>query len=65
MDDRGLTNLNVNISNAVTKYQAFYMIRILDESSQFAKESRAAAEAEYAGATRRYDEAKRLFRLLS
>ena len=36
-----------NISNAVTKYQAFYMVRILDDSNQFAKESRAAATAEY------------------
>jgi hypothetical protein len=64
-DDRLLTDFNLDISNAVTKYQAFYMVRILDESSQFAKESRAAAAAEYAGATRRYGEAKRLFRLLS
>ena len=40
----------MDISNAVTKYQAFYMARILDESSQFAKESRAAASAEYAQA---------------
>ena len=64
-DDRQLTDLNVDISNAVTHYQAFYMVRILDESSQFAKESRAAATAEYQGATRRYEEAKRLFRRLN
>ena len=64
-DDRALTDLNLDISNAVTKYQAFYMIRMLDDSSQFAKESRAAAAAEFAGATRRYDEAKRLFRRIS
>lgn len=61
--DRALTDLNLDISNAVTKYQAFYMIRILD--NQFAKDSRAAAEAEYQGATRRYEEARRLFRRLS
>lgn len=60
--DRTLTDLNVTISNAVTKYDAFYMVRILDESSQFAKESRAAATAEYEGGNRRYEEAKRLFR---
>jgi hypothetical protein len=64
-EDRALTDLNLDISNAATKYQAFYMIRILDESSRFAKESRAAAAAEYAGASRRYEEAKRLFRRLS
>ena len=64
-NDRQLTDLNVDINNAVTRYQAFYMVRILDESNQFAKESRAAATAEYQGATRRYEEAKRLFRRLN
>lgn len=59
--DRTLTELNLSISNALTKYQAFYMVRILDESSQFAKESRAAATAEYQGASRRYEQAKRIF----
>lgn len=62
-DDRALTDLNLAISNAVTKYSAFYMVRIVD--GQFAKESRAAAEAEYQGATRRYEQAKRLFRRLN
>lgn len=62
--DRALTDLNVDISNAVTKYQAFYMVRILDDSSPFAKESRAAATAEYQGAHRRYEEAARLLRRL-
>lgn len=60
--DRTLTDFNVTVSNAVTKYQAFYMIRILDAGSQFAKESRDAASAEYDGASRRYEEAKRLLR---
>ena len=64
-DDRSLTSLNVDINNAVTHYQAFYMVRILDDSSQFAKESRAAATAEYDGANRRYEDAKRLFRRLN
>ena len=64
-DDTTLTELNLDMHNAVTKYQAFYMVRILDESNQFAKESRAAANAEYTGATRRYQEAKRLFRQIS
>jgi hypothetical protein len=64
-NDRVLTDLNVDIHNAVTKYQAFYMIRILDESSQFADTSRAAAKAEFEGAHRRYEEARQLYRRLS
>ena len=59
--DRTLTDLNVNISNALTRYQAFYMVRVLDDGEQFARESRLAATAEYQGASRRYDEAKRIF----
>ena len=62
-EDRALTDLNVDISNAVTKYEAFYMIRVSD--GQFAKETRAAADAEYQGASRRYEEARRLFRRLN
>jgi hypothetical protein len=64
-DDRSLTSLNVTINNAVTHYQAFYMVRILDDASEFAKKSRAAATAEYEGANRRYEEAARLFRRLN
>ena len=59
--DRTLTDLNVTISNALTRYQAFYMVRVLDDGEQFARESRLAATAEYQGASRRYDEAKRIF----
>ena len=59
--DRTLTDLNVNISNALTRYQAFYMVRVLDDGEQFARESRLAATAEYQGASRRYNEAKRIF----
>ena len=62
--DRHLTDLNVDISNAVSRYEAFYLVRILDESSPFAKESRAAAAAEYQGGNRRYEEARRLLRRL-
>jgi hypothetical protein len=64
-DDRRLTSLNVNISNALTKYQAFYMVRILDDSSQFAKQSRDAATAEYDGGHRNYEEARQIFRRLN
>jgi hypothetical protein len=64
-NDRALTDLNVDISNAVTHYQAFYMVRILDESSQFAETSRAAAKSEFVNANRRYEEARRLYRRLN
>ncbi|HET7695822.1 MAG TPA: hypothetical protein VFK57_08955 [Vicinamibacterales bacterium] len=63
--DRPLTDLNLDISNALTKYEAFYMLGPVDASSRFARESRAAATAEYEGGNRRYEEAKRLFRRLN
>ena len=63
-DDRALTSLNMKINNAVTKYQAFYMVRILDEPNQFAKKSRAAATAEYEGGNRHYEDASQLYRRL-
>lgn len=63
-DDRVLTDLNVDISNAVTGYQAFYMIRILDDSNQFAETSRTAARTEFDKANRRYEEARRLYQRL-
>ena len=62
--DRALTDLNVDINNAVTHYQAFYMVRILDESHPYAAQSRTAAEAELTGASRRYEEARSLYRRL-
>jgi hypothetical protein len=60
--DRALTDLNVSISNAVTKYEAFYMVRVTD--GQFAAETRAAAAAELQGASRRYQEARSSYRRL-
>jgi hypothetical protein len=63
-NDRALTDLNVDINNAVTHYQAFYMVRILDESHPYAAQSRSAAEAELAGASRRHEEARSLYRRL-
>jgi hypothetical protein len=62
--DRALTDLNVDISNAVTSYQAFYMVRILDQDSQFAETSRTAAKSEFVNANRRYEEARRLYQRL-
>jgi hypothetical protein len=63
-NDRSLTDLNVDINNAVTHYQAFYMVRILAESHPYAAQSRTAAEAELTGASRRYEEARSLYRRL-
>jgi hypothetical protein len=64
-DDRVLTDLNVDIHNAVTHYQAFYMVRILEEPNQFAETSRTAAKNEFVGGHRRYDEARRLYQRLN
>ena len=60
--DRALTNLNVTISNAVTHYEAFYMVRIVEEPNQFAAQTRAAAQAELSAAVRRHQEARSYYR---
>jgi hypothetical protein len=62
--DQALTDMNVSISNAVTHYEAFYMLRVLDEPHPYAAKTREAAEAEYRGATRNYEEARRSYRRL-
>jgi hypothetical protein len=62
--DRALTDLNVKIHNAVTHYEAFYMVRVVDEPEQFAASSRAAAESELRAALRRHDEARSSYRRL-
>lgn len=62
--DTTLTDLNLDIHNAVTKYQAFYMVRILDPPHPYAAKTREAAESELSGATRRYEEARSLYRRL-
>ena len=62
--DRPLTDLNLHISNAVTKYHAFYMVRILDATSPYAAQSRQAAESELSGAKSAYEDARRLYRRL-
>jgi hypothetical protein len=63
-DDRALTSLNVTINNAVTHYEAFYMVRILDEPHEFAAKTREAAEAELRSAVRRSEEASARYRRL-
>jgi hypothetical protein len=62
--DRTLTDLNVRINNAVTHYQAFYMVRIVDQPDQFAAQSRQAAAEELRAAVRRHDEARNHYRRL-
>ena len=62
--DRPLTDLNLNIHNAATKYQAFYMVRILEEPNPFAAQSREAAASELSGATSRSENARSLYRSL-
>lgn len=62
--DRRLTDLNVDINNAVTHYQAFYMVRIIDEPDPRAAVTRRAAEAELHGAQRRYNDARSSYRQL-
>ena len=62
--DRALTDLNVRISNAVTHYEAFYMVRVVDEPDQFAAQSREAAAAELGAAMRRHEEARSHYRRL-
>jgi hypothetical protein len=58
-EDRALTTMNVNISNAVTRYEEFYMVRIVEEPDQFAAQSRQAAIAALDGAVRNHEEARR------
>jgi hypothetical protein len=62
--DRPLTDLNLHISNAVTKFDAFYMVRILDSTSPYAAQSRQAAESELSGARSASEDARRLYRRL-
>jgi len=63
-DDRALTDLNLKISNAVTHYEAFYMVRVSEEPDQFAAQTREAAATELRAATRRSGEAQSFYRRL-
>ena len=62
--DSGLTDFNVDVNNAITHYEAFYMMRILDESSPYAAQSREAAQHEASAASARYLEARGQYRRL-
>lgn len=63
-DDKALTDLNIDINNAVSHYQAFYWVRIIEEPDPRAAKTRSAAEAEMLGASRNYEEARRTYRHL-
>ena len=54
--DTALTDFNVDVNNAVTRYGAFYMLPILEEPHPFAAKSREAAAEELRGGTRNYGE---------
>lgn len=60
--DTRLTALNLDISNAVTSYTAFYMVRVLDEPSPYAAQSRKAADDEFRHATQSYADARSAYR---
>jgi hypothetical protein len=60
--DEQLMHFNMSVNNAITRYEAFYMMRILDESSPYAKQSREAAESEANIARTRYQEARSTYR---
>ena len=62
--DAALTDFNVDVNNAITHYDEFYMIRILDNSSPFAAQSREAAENAARRASTRYEDARRTYRRL-
>ena len=54
--DSALTDFNVDVNNAVTKYGAFYMLPILKKPHPFADKSLEAATEELRGGTRNYRE---------
>lgn len=62
--DRRLTDMNVTISNAVTHYEAFYLLRVFEKPHPYAAETHEAAESEFRSASRRYQEARSLYRAL-
>ena len=63
-DDRALTDLNVRISNSVTHFDAFYMVRVLDEPDPYAATTREAADSELRAAIRNQREALSYYRRL-
>lgn len=62
--DRALTDLNLDIHNAVTHYHTFLTMPIKQEPHMFAAKTREAAAAELSGGTRNYQSARSLYRTL-
>ena len=60
--DPALTDFNVDVNNAVTRYRVFYMLPILPEPHPFAAKTRKAASDELQGGTRNYQEARSSYR---
>ena len=63
-EDRALTDLNVRISNSVSHFDSFYMVRVLEEPDQFAAKTREAADSELRAAIRNQREALSYYRRL-
>ena len=61
-NDRILTDINMDVHNAVTHYSAFYMLPIKSEPHPFAAKTREAANAEMLGARRNYLSARSNYR---
>jgi hypothetical protein len=62
--DDALTDFNADVSNAMVHYEAFYMVRILEDPNPFAAKSREAAQGEANLAAKRSAEARSLYRRL-
>lgn len=60
--DAALTDFNVDVNNAVTKYGAFHMLPILSEPHPFAAKSRQAASSELDGGIRNIQEVRSDYR---
>jgi hypothetical protein len=61
-NDRALTDLNLDIHNAVTHYDTFYLMPIKKEPHPFAAKTREAAAAEMLGGRRNYLSARMNYR---
>jgi hypothetical protein len=62
--DRALTDLNLRISNSVSHFDSFYMVRVLEEPDQFAAKTREAADSELRAAIRNQRAALSYYRRL-
>ena len=61
-NDPLLTEINVDVHNALSHYSAFYLLQIKSEPHPFAAETKAAARAEMLGGRRNYQSARTNYR---